>query len=220
MLEAREVGELETALVRIRPDVDPRVASLYQEGVKLQEYAQARVIQSTSDIEAATDDLTIIAKLKKAIEGKRHEYIGPINDHLKALNEAFKNFVAPILQADSVTRQKVLDYRREQERIRLEQERINRLREEVAQAEMKLKGELTEPVQLAPVTPPAQKSYGTESGTLGSTKVWQFEVTDFNLLPNDYKLPDLVKIRKVVVAGVAIPGIRAWQEETLRVTTR
>ena len=50
--------------------------------------------------------------------------------------------------------------------------------------------------------------------------LWKFEVIDINLLPDDYKMADLVKIRRVVIAGAAIPGVRVWQEEALRVTTR
>lgn len=210
----------ETAIIHVRPDADPRVTALYQEGVRLQQYAEARIIESDQDIKDATDDLSIIAKLKKAIEEKRKEYVVPIGDYLKAVNETFKQFTEPLNQADAITRRKVLDYRAEQERIRLEQEKINRLREEAARAEMQLKGELTEPVGLLKVQDEAPARYRTDSGTLGTGKVWKFEVVDFSLLPNDYKVADIVKIRKVVIAGATIPGVRAWQEESLRVTTR
>ena len=210
--------EQQTALVQIRPDMDERIVALYQEGLCLRQDAEGRVIQSTEDIKAATDDLTLIARLKKAVEEKRKEYVGPLNDHLKAVNEAFKTFISPLEQADSITRGKILGYRAEQERIRQEQERINRLRIEAAQAETKLKGELTEAIRLVPVVSVATR-YQTESGTLGTAKVWKFEVADFELLPNEYKVADMGRIRKVTMAGVAIPGVRAWQEETLRVTT-
>lgn len=210
----------ETALIHIRPDADPRVAALYQEGVRLQRYAESRVIQSSDDVKTATDDLSIIAKLKKAIEEKRKEYVVPIGEHLKAVNEVFKQFTEPLIQADTITRHKVLDYRAEQERVRQEQERINKLREEAARAEMCLKGELTESVGLVEVAPKAPARYRTESGTLGKAMVWKFEVEDFGLLPNEYKVADMTKIRRIVTAGMAIPGVKAWQEESLRVTTR
>ena len=207
----------QTVLIHVRPDIDPRVTALYQEGVKLQQYAESRIIQSDDDVKSATNDLSIIAKLKKAIEEKRTGYTSPINEHLKAVNDDFKRFTGPLLVADSLTRQKVLDYRAEQERVRQEQERINRLREEAARAEMQLKGEITEPVGLVEVAPEPPARYRTESGTLGRAKVWKFEVIDFAVLPDEYKLPDMTKIRKVVIAGVGIPGVRAWQTESLRV---
>lgn len=209
-----------SAVIHIAPSIDPRIIALYEEGVSLQRYAEARIIQADSDIKVATDDLSIIARLKKAIEEKRKEYTGPINEHLHNMNDAFKRFLEPIQQADSITRQKISAYRQEQERIRVEQERINQLRMEAAQAEMKLKDELTEPVNIIPVVPALPPRYGTDSGTLGTARLWKFEIDDFSLLPDAYKVPDMIKIRKVVIAGVSIPGVRSWKEETLRVTPR
>jgi len=212
---------IETALIQIRPDTDEKVVSLYQEAVKLQQYAEARVIQSDGDIKVATDDLSIIAKFKKAIEEKRKEYVGPINEHLKAVNKVFQDFTAPLTEADSITRQKILDYRKEQERIRQEQERINALRLEAARAEMELKGELAESVGIVEVKPEQPKHYRTETGTLGTVPIKKWEVVDFKLVPDEYKIIDATKVGKVVRAGVpSIPGIRIWEEETLRITPK
>lgn len=60
----------------------------------------------------------------------------------------------------------------------------------------------------------------TEMGSFGTVKVWNFEVTDFEELPDAYKLPHLVKIRKVISLGIAIPGVKSWQDEILRITPR
>ena len=114
----------------------------------------------------------------------------------------------------------MLAYRAEQERQRQEQERINRLRAEAALAEMVLKGELTEPVGLVQVAEEAPARYRTETGTLGTAKTWRFEVEDFAALPDQYKEANMVMIRKVVQAGASIPGVRAWQEENIRITPR
>lgn len=225
--ETDEVGEpvggvlqATSALIQVRPDADPRVLGLYHEGVKLRDYALARIVTSDDDVKLATDDLSVIAGVKKAIEGTRKEYTGPINEHLKAVNAAFVSFTQPLEEANKVNRDKVLAYRVEQERRRLEQERINRLREEAARAEMELKGELSEPVGLVQVAEEAPARYRTDAGTLGTVKTWHFEVTDFAALPDQYKLSNDSMIRKVVQAGASIPGVRAWQEEGLRVTPR
>ncbi len=73
---------------------------------------------------------------------------------------------------------------------------------------------------LAPVAKPeaAPSHIRTEAGTLSVPKGWKFEVENFSLLPDEFKLPDMVKIRKVITAGVKIPGVKAWQEESLRVS--
>jgi len=123
-----------TAVVKVKPEADEAVIALHEQSLKLEQYAVALVLTSDGDVKSATNDLSIISGLKKAIEDKRKEYTQPINDHLKAVNEAFKSFTEPLDRADRITRDKVLEYRQEQERIRQEQERINAMRLEAAQA--------------------------------------------------------------------------------------
>ncbi len=213
-----ETDQESTALVHIAPSTDPGVITLYNEAVGLLAYANERTIATDDDVKTATDDLGIMSRLKKAIEERRKEYTVPLNAHLTAINETFKLFTAPLGEADTITRGKVLAYRAEQERQRLEQERINALRTEAARAEMELKDELTEPTELVEVAPVQPTHYRTPSAMTGTVKRWKFEVINFAQLPDEYKLPDTTKIRKVVTAGASIPGVRAWQEDELRVT--
>ena len=158
------------------------------------------------------------------IEVKRKEYVGPLNEHVRTVNEAFKGFVLPLIEADRILKEKVGVYRAEQERVRKAEEEINRKRQEAAQEEMVLKGELTESVGLVEVTPERSGPYRGQTANLIGKKVWRFEVEDFAKLPDDFKEPNLVKIRSVVIAmkqeGYAIPGVRAWHEEELAVTPR
>ena len=214
------IQDQDSTVIQIRPETNPDVTALYQEGVRLQEYAEALVIVSDADIRSSTDDLSIIAGVKKAIEALRQDYVRPLNEHLKAVNATFKDFTQPLTEADGLLRQKVLAYRAEQECIRAEQERINALRMEAAQAEMELQGEITEAVRLTPVQQESPSRYRTDTGLLGTSRKWQFEVEDFAILPDEYKLPDTTKIRRVIQAGASIPGVKAWQEEGLRVTPR
>jgi len=211
----------QTALVHIQPGMDDRVIALYLEGGRLKEYADALVVRNSDDVKRATDDLSTIAGIKKAIEEKRQEYLRPLLDYQKEINVAFKDFTEPLTQADTIMRQKVHDYRAEQERIRLEQERINRLREEAARAEMELKGEIAEPVGLVEVAPVAPTRYQTDVGILGTAITWRWELVDFALLPDRFKVENATLIGKVVRAGEReIPGVRIYSEETIRVTAR
>jgi len=211
------------AMIRVQPETNEAIIKLYDEAVKLQRYAEARIIKTVEDIKVATDDLSIISRLKKAIEEKRKEYVGPINDHLKAVNDAFKNFTEPLNQADRTTRQKILEYRREQDRIRAVQEEINRKRVEAAQEEMELKGELTESVELVEVIPEAPKRVSTDLGSAGMRDNWKYEVTDFSLLPDEYKVPDTAMLNSIAKKHhdtKQIPGVRFYNEPIIAVTAR
>lgn len=208
--------ELNTALVKVRPQADEAVIALHEQSLKLLEDATALIIIDSDSAKSATNDLSIISGLKKSIEEKRKEYTQPINEHLKAVNEAFKVFTEPLNQADKITRDKVLEYHQEQERIRQEQEEINRKRLEAAEAEMRLKGELSESVNLVEVT-----AIRTDMGMAGIATIWKFRVENFALLPDRFKIENASLIGKVVRAGEReIPGVLIWSEDSLRVTAK
>jgi hypothetical protein len=208
------------ALIQVKPDLDRSVVAIYEESCKLLGYAQSRSVKTAEDAKLATDDLAIIANLKKAIEAKRKDYTGPINEHLKAVNQAFQEFTQPLKDADEANRLKILRYEKEQRLNREEQERINRLRIEAAEAEMKLKGELTESVNVVEVQAPPAKIIRASMGKASTFNIWKWEVVDIDQVPKMYLVPDAPKIKKMVEAGGSIPGIRAWQEPSLKVTAK
>lgn len=202
---------------------DVEVKNYYQQAVKLQEYAVSRVIKTVEDIKIATDDLTIISRLKKAMEEKRKEYVKPLQENMKAINDNYKLWMEPIEAADSITREKILTFNREQERIRREQEEINRKRQEAAEAEMRLKGELSESVNLVEVVPENPKSVSTDMGTSGQRDNWTYEVYDFALLPDEYKVVDgslLTAVAKKHHDQKQIPGVRFINRPIITVRAR
>ena len=209
-----------TALLRIDPRQDAIVLGFYDEAKKLLDYANARVIMSLDDAKLAADDLSMIAKLKKAMESKRKDYLQPFQDHVKEVNEIYKTLMQPIETADMVTRSKVLSFQREQAELKAKQEEINRLRMEAATKEAELNnGEIKESVNIIDVVTVPTHVYA-DNGTLGTSKVWKFEVEDLTKIPLEYLIPDMVKIGKVVRAGVKIPGVKSWQENSLRVNSK
>ena len=210
-----------TSLTLVTPTQDLSVVALYNEAQKLLEYANNRVITNADDTKAATNDLSLIAKLKKAMEAKRKDYLLPFQEHVKEVNDTYKTLMAPVEQADMVTRQKVMAFQREQARIAAEQEEINRLRMEAAQKEAALNnGEIKEAVNLVEVQE-VQKNVSTDMGSLGIMKVRKFAVEDITKVPAEYLRVDEVAIGKLVRAGIpSIPGIKIWTEETLKVSSK
>ena len=216
-------AEKPTALVKIKPEQDIEVQSFYTEALKLQEYAKARIIVTVKDLKPATDDLSIIARVKKALEAKRKEFIQPLQDHIKAINDVFKRLMEPIEIADKTTRSKILAFQQEQERIRQEQEEINRQKQELAEREAALNGHPVEPVELVEVTPEAPKRVSTDMGIAGQRDNWKWEVIDFSLVPDEYKMINSGILTPVVKASkgkITIPGIRIYNEPILAINVR
>lgn len=205
----------------VEPRRDESVIKLGNEIITINLYAQQLVITSDADMMRATNDLILMSELKKAIEEKRKGYLAPLLEHTKTMNDFFKLLVAPLDVADKTVREKMVTYRLAIDAKRCEEERINALRLEAAQAEMKLKGELTEPVNLVEVSPAAPSKIRTDLGSVGTTKVRKWQEVNFAAVPDEYKMLNAALIGKVVKAGIsAIPGIRIWVEESLRVTAK
>jgi len=211
--------QAETAIVKVAPGKDAAVQALLQEVLGIQKYAKEHLVLSIEHMKAVTNDLAIIGSLKKRIMEKQREYLEPIKQHVTNVANSFKLLLDPLAVADEILREKAKEYDAKQQAIRAEQERINQLRMEAAQAEMKLKGELTEPVNLVETHPEPPKHYRSDVGMLGKVDHWKAEVLDFIMLPNEYKMPDYTKLNKVVRAGLRnIPGCRIWNDPDMRVT--
>jgi len=216
------VEEVTTAVIDIAPGKDQKVLALLQEVMTAKEYADKRIISSHEDDQAATNDLVMMGNLNKTVEEKRKGYVTPLNGYVKVVNDAFKLLTEPLAQAIKTTKDKATAYRLEQQRIQREQEEINRKRREAAEAEMKLKGELTESVNEVEVVE-APKLTRTDLGTSGMMDVWKYEVVDFAALPDEYKVADtamLTKIAKSHHDKKQIPGVRFFNDPTIQTRRR
>ena len=216
--------EQTTTVVAIRPEHDEAVVKLRDEATRLASYAQGFVVANPSDVKRATEDLSMISNIQKALEAERKKYTEPLNAHLKEINTTFKTITEPLDTANKTLRSKVQEYNNEQKRLQQEVEKAQEFLRQAAEIQAKLTKETREIFDAPPLAPivtaaPVTKVY-TDVGTMGTRKVWKFEVVDFALLPDEYKLPDMVKIRKVITAGVAIPGVKAQQEDSLSITAK
>lgn len=211
-----------TALV-LRPGEDVEAHGYFEEALEFLKYAEARVIASVEDVKAATNDLALISKLRKVMENKRKSLLDPLRLQADAIRETYTYLMTPVLKADKVTRDKMLAFDAEQRRIRQEQEDINRKRTEAAEAEMRLKGELTESVNLVEVAPEPAKSISTDMGTTGMTDSWKYEVIDFAQLPDEYKVVDgamLTAIARKHHDQKQVNGVRFYNEPFITVRAR
>jgi len=188
---------VEETAITLRPGEDLEVHSFYTEAVKMLEYANAKVIENLTDSKLATDDLVSIGTLRRAMEAKRKEKLAPFDEQLKAIRETYNELMAPILEAETITKRKQIVFLNEQKRIQQEQEEINRKRMEAAQQEAALNnGVISEPVNLVEVQEAPERVRAT-AGMSGLTNHWVYEVIDFSLLPDEYKVEDAAMLNAI-----------------------
>lgn len=213
------------AVVKVSTDDDLSVRRLYQEGLSLKAYADARVISNNADLKPAVDDLSIIAKLKKALTERRTEYVAPIKAKLDKVNAAFAELIAPFDDADKVTRKKVGDFQSAANKRAAEAKAIEDAKLEVAQREAAFNGTGETTVDLGTVQapPPAPAVIRTESGTVSGRDNWKARVLDFKLLPDEYKLPNeqmLNALARSTKGTRPIPGVEFYNDRTVTVRTK
>jgi hypothetical protein len=179
--------------------------------------AEAFVIQSDADVEDASKYLKVIAETKKSHEERRQFLVRPLNNHVSAINEMFKRFLAPAVEADRILRGKISAFRTEQQRTRLEEQR--RVNEAAAAIQARLAEEaaaegVAAPVVMAPTVLPPPATIGNAN----MRKVWKFDVLEDDLVPREYMTVDETLIRKAVAAGVRdIPGVRVYLDEQIAI---
>lgn len=200
------------ATIKIAPAEDTNVKVLYAKALELATFAESRVISSIEDIGLAGADLGVIVTAKKAMGEYKKAYLVPLSTHLDALKDEFKRLMEPLLQAESITRAKMLGFTQDEERKAAEIQKLNQDKIELEAREAAIKGEAPAPVEITPVPSTPAKSMATPGGTFGTRLKPKWEVVDKSLIPEDYKVLDSGKITKLVNGGGSIPGIRVWYE--------
>ena len=189
------------------------------------------------EYDVASETRARIRAMAKSIEAKRVEITRPMNESLDAVNALFKKPLSILKEAEKKLAENILEFQKEQERIRQAQEdRLRREEEARAKAERdklllraqkaedKGKSERAEEliakaggVAVAPVM--VARTFEKNVG-FKTRKVWKHEIVDINLVPRRFMIVDEVELRVAYMAAIAsggadvsIPGVRIYQEE-------
>lgn len=174
----------------------------------------ARVVDAASEARAAEFCKQIALRLKE-IKEKRTEMLKPIKDHVKRLEAQFNSVSGPLEDADALVRQGMTAYRNSQAFKAAEAERKaieERTKEAAARGDVQTVMGLQQAHEEAAAAAP--KKVETQSGEARFRKVWKYEIVDLEQLPAGYWVPDEKKISAAIKAGIAVPGVKAWQEDT------
>jgi len=199
---------------------DPVVQQLKAEIKKLIEYADKAEITDADTCVMVTDDLSMMRKLKKALETSRTDYVKPLNDEVAAINQLYKDISGPLAIADRSLEAKMIAWQRA-EILRIETERAEALLAQV-QAETvvnEVTGEVIEAEVEAPAIPDMPDKI--QRGQVGSASLKQkpkYAIVKPELVPDEFKIIDEKAIARQVKAGRReIPGVKIWMESGLNV---
>lgn len=159
-------------------------------------------IKTAKDIEDAKEILNKIAAVKKEVLGKKNGILKPINEAVKNIRALFAPIEEKIEKGDMLVRSKMLEYSAELKKKIDEQNK--KLAPQVAS------GKVTFTEAAKQITKVQEKKEA-----IPIKKIKEVIITDRNLIPDDYWIIDVVKLRRDVLAGLPIPGTKVGEREII-----
>ena len=164
-------------------------------------------LATVQDVDNASAILKELRDTERTIEEKRQEFVKPLNQSLKAINETFRRIAQPLVNARLVLSRRVLDWKIiETRRIEAEEAR----RRKIQEAHEKAGHQVSAPVVI--------ERLENKIGNTQTRKVWKFKVVDFSQVPDTFKVLNQVAINEMIRQGIRqIKGLEIYQEEQLSI---
>lgn len=181
-------------------------------------------ITKESDERRAIETVVKIKSAEKDLKAKLKYYIEGAEQTVKRFKAEFKPTFDMAKDVTQKINSKLMDYRREVERIAAQKADDARKKAETERKELEKKEREAKkadpefipteviPQAVIPVAEPT-KTVASKSGSVTYRKIKKFEVLDFSKVPDKYKITNDVEIRKMMNAGVEVEGIRFFEDK-------
>lgn len=200
------------------------------------------VVQSQESLDKANDVLQSVLNARKRVEDFFRPDIDRAHKLHKSLLASLQKFAGPLDEAERIVKRKIGVYLREQDRLRLEAERLRVLAEKKAEriaekgideAHKKLADGDDEAADAVVIDAHAKAEAALATApvvpdkpvaeNISLRKLWRFEIVDAALVPREYCKPDEVLLQKIVShtkEQTRIAGIRVYAETSVAAKVR
>ncbi len=193
--------------MKTKPEDEVKV--LEKEIVKFASRAVSINIIDAKSMAVATEDLSKLNKYADQLKKTKEGVTKPLNEALKAARAIFAPIENRLEDTIESIRASMIRYQTDQKK--WADEEAAKIAARVGEGKGKLKIDTAVKKMEAIDTP--DKMVSTESGSVKFKTVSKFEVMDVTLLPTDYILANEVAIRKAMLAGIEVAGVRYYTEE-------
>lgn len=177
-------------------------------------------IKSRETFIISSNSMGLIKSRLKELDTLRKSITRPLDEAKKNVMELFRPVQNKLTQYELQLRQRIMTYNTEQEKLlQIEEDKLRKEQEKEAEALRKRAEKAKKPETVERLQEEAELIEATPAIILPPKKVegmhfmeiFDFEIEDEALIPNEYKMIDTVKIRKVVKATkgtLPIKGIK------------
>jgi len=168
-------------------------------------------IESEKDLSKVADTIKNIKVLGKFVKAEKEKFTKPAQEIINNARAKFLPFKKACNEAEASLKSKVNIYMTEVERVRQEKEDKIAKRAE--------KGTIKEETAVKKLDDlgDTKKTVDTGTSQVQQKKIKKVEIVDREKIPHEYWVVDEVKVRKVALAGVEIPGVVVKEETTIAV---
>ena len=200
----------------IRSDQEVVVISREIEPIQAKVADLVIVDERTSKI--GSDLKEFVKRAWKKLEERRKFFVGPLNDHIKTINNEFKSIMLPLEEMEESLKAKLMSYMQvEREKQRKEAEEKQAALDKMAEANNLPKVE---------VKVEEKRTVTSSLGKSWTRKTWAWRISDEKKIPAEYWIIDEKKIGNMVKAftrtidgkstnNLHIEGIEVYQEESV-----
>jgi flagellar hook-associated protein FlgK len=195
------MNETETSIAVIKEEVAPIIKE-----------AGSLEITNGEDLKRAVEVLSSLNLLNDKVEEDRLKITKPLNDAVREVNSRYKGIKDLLTGSIASVRLKMGSYATKVAEDRAKAE--EKLSKRVEAGTMKMETAVSKLESLETV----DKTVNSEAGKVTFIEKENFEVVDFKLLPDDYKVVNEKAIRESMKAGVKVEGVRYFTEQVVRNT--
>lgn len=159
-------------------------------------------ITSQVKLEQAVEARKELSKVKKVLENQKQEIVGPLNQALKKTRDLFKPYEQRLDIVDNWLKEQMLKWEEIQEAERKKKE--IEIETKIAEGEMSFEeaGKKIEKIEKKIEAVPTRE-------------ISKVEIVDKSKLPLEYLEPDLVAIKRDLIAGKEIAGAKLVKEKVV-----
>lgn len=192
----------------IKLDVTKQVAIIQTKISQAEVAAEQLTIKTVDDLPKATELLGKIKTVGKVITTTKESITKPMNEALRAARSMFAPIEMTWGKAEAIVKNKMVDFHNAE---------LKKAEKQTAAIDKKVEAGKMTPEKAVEktkaITP--QKNVTTTGGAAQFRTVKEVEIVDETLIPREYFALDLVKVRKVALAGVAIAGVRVVEKQVV-----
>lgn len=167
-----------------------------------------KTITNNEDLKTAVDYLSTYNSINDKLQEEKNKVMRPLLDAVQAERKRWKSVEDELEEKITTLRSLISKYQTEQKK--LIEEKENKITARIGEGKGKIKIE-TAIAQIEKNK--IEEKIVTNSGSVKFRTIQKFEITNIELLPKEYLLPNETAIREAMKKDVKLPGVRYYEEE-------